>query len=227
MRNGVPDFYEVQRRTLLSDPFKIQMAAKQYPASFVAYDCLYYDKKEILLEKLWRRKEILSGLISEETLRFAVSRYVIEKGTALFQMAEQQELEGVVAKRLDSFYYQGKRTKDWMKFKRMADEDFVVAGYIPKGKNTYSIILAKYRGQRLLYKGHVTSGVTKQVLEPLEVNGKNPFQALPLGGGNHQAVWVVPDHVCVVEYMPNTKNSLRQPVFKGYRDDVLPEEIQA
>lgn len=225
MRKGVPDFYEVQRRTLLTDPFKIKMAAKQHPASFVAYDCLYYDNKEILLEKLWRRKEILSGLVLKETLRFATSRYIIGQGTALFQMAEQRKLEGVVAKRLESFYYQGKRTKDWIKFKRMADEDFIVAGYIQKGKNTYSIILAKYRIDKLLYKGHVSLGVTKQVVEHLKANGVNPFQAMPVDEGNNQAIWVVPNHVCVVEYMPNTKNSLRQAVFKGYRDDILPEEI--
>lgn len=44
MRNGVPDFYELQRRTMLTDPFKIQMAAKRFPASFVVYDCLYREK---------------------------------------------------------------------------------------------------------------------------------------------------------------------------------------
>lgn len=42
---------------------------------------------------------------------------------------------------------------------------------------------------------------------------------LPIG--NEDAVWVVPDHVRVVEYMPNKLNSLRQPVFKGFRDDVF------
>lgn len=44
--------------------------------------------------------------------------------------------------------------------------------------------------------------------------------------GNESAVWVEPDQVCVVEYMPNTLHSLRQPVFKGFRDDILPEDVQ-
>ena len=45
--------------------------------------------------------------------------------------------------------------------------------------------------------------------------------------GNENAVWVEPNQVCVVEYMPNTRHSLRQPVFKGFRDDILPEDVQA
>lgn len=118
----------------------------------------------------------------------------------------------------------GKRTKDWIKFKRMADEEFIVAGYIQKGAHTFSLVLAKYRLGRLVYKGHVTSGVTKDALMHLKERGRNPFQMLPTG--NESAVWVEPAQVCVVEYMPNTLHSLRQPVFKGFRDDILPEDVQ-
>ena len=159
-----------------------------------------------------------------ENDRIAVSRYIEKEGTALYQAAEARELEGVVAKRKESLYFMGKRTKDWVKFKRMADEEFIVAGYIQKGKHTFSLILAKYRLSRLVYKGHVTSGVTKDAVMHLKEIGRNPFQMLPTG--NESAVWVEPSQVCVVEYMPNTLHSLRQPVFKGFRDDILPEDVQ-
>lgn len=46
--NGVPDFYRLQKRTLLTDRFKIEMESRRYPASFVAFDCLYYEDKELL-----------------------------------------------------------------------------------------------------------------------------------------------------------------------------------
>ena len=68
-----------------------------------------------------------------ENDRIAVSRYIEKEGMALYQAAEARELEGVVAKRKESLYFMGKRTKDWVKFKRMADEEFIVAGYIQKG----------------------------------------------------------------------------------------------
>lgn len=50
-----------------------------------------------------------------------------------------------------------------------------------------------------------------------------PFTAKPLG--NDSAVWVYPDKVCTVEYMPNTKNPLRQAVFKGFRTDMVPADL--
>ena len=46
MVNGVPDFYELQKRTLLNDKFKIRLGAEKLPASFVAYDCLQYGHKD-------------------------------------------------------------------------------------------------------------------------------------------------------------------------------------
>ena len=223
LTNGVPDFYRLQKRTMLTDKFKIEMEALRYPASFVAFDCIYTEGKELIWTPLMDRKEQLSQLVNEDS-RIAVSRYVESSGTALYTAAEANKLEGVVAKRKDSFYLMGKRTKDWIKFKRMADEDFVVAGYIKKGGHIYSLVLAKYKGDTLIFRGYVTSGVTKEAIDTLEVTGKNPFLLLPIG--EHDVIWVKTDHVCVVEYMPNLNNSLRQPVFKGFRDDVLPKEVQ-
>lgn len=221
--NGMPDFYRLQKRTLLTDRFKIELEASRYPASFVTFDCIYHDGKELIWNPLMERKEVLQDLITESP-RIAVSRFVETNGRALYQAAEQKLLEGVVAKKKDSLYLMGKRTKDWIKFKRMADEEFVVTGYIQKAQHTFSLILAKYRGDILIYKGHVTAGVTKDVVSMLEITGINPFRMLPTG--NEAAIWVKTNRVCVVEYMPNTMNSLRQPVFKGFRDDVFPEEVQ-
>lgn len=223
LKNGVPDFYTLQKRTLLTDPFKIQLEAARAPASFVAFDCLYSGSREYLWETLIRRKELLQRLIAENG-RIAVSRYVEKTGIALYRAAEQRELEGIVAKRKDSVYLMGKRTRDWIKCKRMADEEFIAAGYIQKARHTYSLILAKYKNDALVYKGHVTSGVKKEDVSRLFITNKNPFQLLPTG--NDGAVWVKPDHVCMVQYMPNTGNILRQPVFRGYRLDIRPEDVK-
>lgn len=224
LQNGVPDFFELQRRTLLTDRFKIEMAAAWHPASFVAYDCLYEGSHSIMEQTLLERKEALQSSVRENGL-IAVSRYISTDGIGLFRAADERELEGVVAKRASSLYYPGKRTKDWIKFKRMADEEFVVCGYIRKNSRTFSIILGKYHNGTYIYKGHVTLGVTKAAISQLTESGTMPFTAIPAGAGNENAVWVYPDQVCTVEYMPNTKNSLRQAVFKGFRTDMVPEDI--
>lgn len=59
LQNGVPDFFELQRRTLLTDRFKIDMAAARHPASFVAYDCLCEGSRSIMDRPLLERKELL------------------------------------------------------------------------------------------------------------------------------------------------------------------------
>lgn len=221
--NSVPDFYRLQKRTLLTDKFKIDMERYRYPAAFVAFDCLYADGKELIWTTLMERKKVLSDLIVESP-RLAISRYVEQSGTALYQLADESKLEGVVAKRKDSLYLMGKRSKDWVKFKRMADEDFVVAGYISKGKHIYSLVIAKYKGAMLIYKGHVTAGVTRETVDALEVTNQNPFAFVPMM--KEEVIWVKPNRVCIVEYMPNLNQALRQPVFKGLRGDVVAEEVQ-
>ena len=224
LRDGVPDFFELQRRTLLTDRFKIEMAAARHPASFVAYDCLCKDGRSIMDRPLLERKEALQSSVREDSL-IAISRYIPTDGIGLFRAADERELEGVVAKRAASLYYPGRRTKDWIKFKRMADEEFVVCGYIRKNSRTFSIILGKYHNGSYLYQGHVTLGITKENTRQLRESGIMPFAAIPAGAGNESAVWVRPDRVCTVEYMPNTKDSLRQAVFKGFRTDVVPEDV--
>ena len=221
--NSVPDFYRLQKRTLLADKFKIDMEAYRYSAAFVAFDCLYAEGQKLIWSPLMERKRKLSELVVESP-RLAVSRYVEQKGVALYQLAEEKKLEGVVAKRMDSFYLMGKRSKDWIKFKRMADEDFVVAGYIPKGKHIYSLVIAKYKGDILVYKGHVTAGVTKETVDSFEVTNQNPFSIIPMM--KEDVIWVKPNRVCIVEYMPNLNRALRQPVFKGLRNDVAAEDVQ-
>ena len=224
LKNGVPDFFALQKRTLLTDPFRIQVEAALAPASFVAFDCIYRRDKEQIWYPLYERKRVLSQIVSEND-RIAVSRYISGSGVALYHAAEQKKLEGIVAKRKDSIYYMGKRSSDWIKCKRMADEEFIIAGYLQKGKHIFSLILAKYMKNFLIYKGHVTAGVTSDIIEKLTITDRSPFPIFPVG--HEKAVWVKPDYVCVVEYMPNTLNSLRQPVFKGFRLDVLPEEVAA
>lgn len=221
--NNKPDFYEVQKRTLLSDPFKMKLSYRKYPANFVAYDILYYKNKLITEIPLIERKQILSDVISENNL-LSVSRYIDTNGKMLFEIAKQQSLEGVVGKKKNSLYWFGKRTKDWNKVKVMEDYEAVAIAYIPKPNNMTSLVLAKYNDNNLVITNHVTLGVS---LSKLKQHGMKisdcPFKQIPKGYEN--AIWIAPV-VCTVEYMPSDKEGLRQAVFKGIRDDKLPEECR-
>ena len=229
LKDGKPDFYQVQRRSMMSNKFKVELAASQFPACFTAFDILYCDDKQVTDLPLVQRKALLTKTVKEVPM-LAVSRYLEEQGTAFYALAEREGLEGIVAKRRDSKYFLDTRTKDWVKIKYLQDDDFVVCGYIPKSDHMTSIVLGQYRGDTLVYKGHVTLGVSgadfqtilkhKRLQEP-------PCAETPSGHGNEEAEWISPDLVCVVKYMQKTdKGGLRQPVFKGLRADKTPKECR-
>lgn len=222
--NGKPDFYKVQKRALTTDLFKIEMSMTINPATFIVYDILYYKDHEIIDIPLIDRKKLINEIISENKY-IVISRVIEERGIELFNLTKQQSLEGVVAKRKDSKYFYGKRSKDWIKFKHMSDEDFIICGYIKKSNNMSSLILGQYNKARdLIYKGHVTLGSSiKKVMDHNPTIIENsPFNYTP--SGNENAIWLKPQLVGVVEYMANDKNTIRQPVFKGIRDDKLATE---
>lgn len=227
LRDGKPDFSEIQRRSLMSNAFRIELASKQLPASFVAFDILYYKNEQVMHKPLMERKMLMQRVIEQENDRFALSRYIEGQGVALYKLAEAQDLEGVVAKRNDSIYYPGKRTKDWIKIKNMKDDDYVVCGYIYKNNHMISVVLGQYRDNELVYKGHVTLGVGGKPFQRVREAARIPAPPMevPDGRGNEDAIWIEPNIVCTVKYMHKTSSGgLRQPVFKGLREDKRPEE---
>lgn len=225
VKDGKPNFFEIQRRSLMSNPFKIELAAKQLPVSFVAFDILYYDDHAVNDLPLMERKALLNKAVKEGG-RLAVSRWIESNGVDFYKIAENQQLEGIVAKRKDSRYYLDKRTKDWIKIKNLKDDDYIVCGYIEKSDAVTSIVLGQYRNSALVYKGHVTLGISGDAFQKIARHKRLSaplMMEVPAGHGNENAVWIQPDLVCTVKFMEYTANGgLRQPVFKGLREDKIP-----
>lgn len=220
-----PDFFEIQKRSMMSNHIKINMTAKKYPACFTAFDILYFEDRQVTDLPLIERKELLQKAVKSEDSRFAVSRFIEKNGIAFYNLAKQKELEDIVAKYRDSKYYFDKRTKDWIKIKYLQYDDFVVLGYVPKENSMNSIILGQYSNDRFVYKGHVTLGVGGEPFRKIKSLDRTscPFSEIPKG--NENAVWVKPELVCTVKYMMKTESGgMRQPVFKGLREDKSPEE---
>ena len=224
---GKPDFAQIQRRSLMSNAYRIELAAKQYPACFTAFDILYYKNAPTNHLPLMERKALLQKAVRSQNARFAVSRVVEENGTDFFALAKAQGLEGIVAKRRDSKYFFGKRTKDWVKIKALLDEDFFVCGYIPKDNGMTSIILGQYDGDTPTYQGHVTLGVGGEAFERIAALPARAEPPFPIPADNEDARWVEPCLVCTVKYMLRTASGgMRQPVFKGLREDKTPHECR-
>jgi DNA ligase D-like protein (predicted ligase) len=225
LKDGVPDFYEIQRRILMTDTFKIQLASSKLPASLIVYDILYYKDKDVLSMPLMDRKELLCSIVKENN-RLILSRHIEEHGIQLFEAVREKKLEGIVAKKKDSRYEVGKRSKSWVKCKVLNEIDAVVCGYIRKKDGITSIIIGQYNGTKLMYKAHVSLGAGMRHLRKYgyEQISEPPFGYSP--SGHENAVWIKPDIVCTIEYMPDERANMRLAVFKCIRDDKSPYECQ-
>lgn len=214
LKDNKIDFFEMQRRSLMSDKFKIELASTNMPVSFTAFDILYKDNEQLTDLTLMERKEILKNSIIENE-RISISRYIEKESKKLFDLTTQNELEGIVAKKKNSKYYFDKRTKDWIKIKNFEDEDFIICGYIEKEANVTSLVIAQYNNEKLEYKGHVTLGVSNDALKVIKSQKKLDYN---LFDTDYDVNWIEPKLECTVKYMEKTKTGgMRQPVFKGLK----------
>ena len=217
LTDGKPDFYALQKRSLMGDKFKRSLAARKKPVQFVAYDILYSDSKVLTDRPLMERKEILSKEIAEKN-NLSISRYIEKYGIAFFNLAKQEELEGIVAKKKDGKYHIGKRTHDWIKIKVMQDEDLIILGYQPDDEgNVKDLILGYYdEKDKLQCRGKVISKEEKKVI--LEYAKRNKVTK-PWFEKYKEAIWIKPELIGTAHFMHETENGgMRQPVWKGLRE---------
>lgn len=225
---GKPDFEMVRERSLTKNSIKIERMSKTAPAVFVVFDILYLNGKQTTNLPLLERKDLLQKSVVEGE-RMGFARFIAKSGTAFFELTKKEGLEGVIAKKADSLYYMGKRTREWQKIKNQHDDDYVICGYFYSiDRKVVSLVLAQYDdAERLIYKGRVTLGAKTTdfaVIAAQPHRSAAPFSAeLPAQAAN--AVWIEPNLVCTVRFLAYTQSGgFRQPVYKGLRLDKLPAE---
>ena len=222
-KDGKPDFYALQRRSLMTDNFKISLAAKSNPVQFVAYDIIYHNGKDLTDKPLMERKEILTKVVQEGN-NLTISRYIEKNGIAFFELAKSQELEGIVAKRKDGLYHIGKRTRDWLKIKVMQDEDLLILGYQPdEDGEVKDLILGYYDDEgKLQCRGKVYLGISKEERGIIAQFSKGNTVKNPWFPKYKNAVWLKPNLVGTAHFMHETESGgMRQPVWKGLRFDKI------
>ncbi len=148
--------------------------------------------------------------------------------------AAAKGLEGIMAKRADSIYQEGRRSRDWLKIKLRQRQEAVIGGFTrPRGSRQKfgALVLGVYEGGDLVYVGHTGGGFDAQSLaevhaamQPL-VRANCPFQRRPKT--NAPATWVEPRLVCEVTFQEWTSDGImRQPIFLGLRDDKPARSVQ-
>ena len=214
------------------------------PHLFYAFDLLEVEGEPLVDRPLVERRKRLEQLIDRRNKTVQLSE-AFDDGEALLEAAEEQGLEGVIAKRADSRYVVGKRTRDWLKIKTHGRQEFVIAGYTKgqgrRARSFGSLVLGVHRDGELVYVGNCGTGFTEETiaellekLRPLKRDA-SPFAVVPKMPKVRRSdvVWVEPRLVCEVEFAEWTHDGrLRAPSFQGLRDDkdahdVLREERSA
>lgn len=223
MNQGKPDFFLLQKRALATNPFKIKTMMTKIPVVLVVFDLLYYHNQVTVDLPLMERKKLLAETVMENN-QLILSRYIETRGKDFFALAQKENLEGIVAKKKDSLYYPGKRSRVWLKMKVYQDEDYVICGYVPIAYGMKDVIFGAYNEHHQLYHAAtVMSNKDKELI--MGFAEKHPGPPL-FPASQEQVIWMKPYLVGTLQFMMKTKSGgLRQAVFKGVRDDKTASDL--
>ena len=225
---GRSDFEKLQERMHVRNPSPNLVS--EFPVVFFAFDLLYCDGYDLRESPLLERKLLLQKLL-HPVAQIRFSDHQLEKGRELFELAKENGLEGIVAKRIDSRYV-SERSSNWLKLKTSHTLDAVIGGWTAArgaGLPFGSLLLGLYDGKKLRFAGHVGTGFNtqshKDIFAKLNAlhSDRSPFAEAP--DTNEKPTWVRPELVARVRYFSWTDdNRLRHPVFLTLRDDTKSED---
>jgi bifunctional non-homologous end joining protein LigD len=230
---GRPDFGALQNRMHRTGPEVPRMAAAK-PVTYLVFDLLAWDGEDLLGTPYAERRARLDAL-GIAGHRWVATPWFSGGGPGVLAASQENGLEGVVAKRLDSPYRPGLRSPDWRKIKNFRTQAVVVGGWRPgQGRRTGtigSLLVGVPDDQgRLVYVGHVGTGFSDQDLRDLQesftARKDAPFEGALPRDVTRDAHWVEPDLVGEVAYAVWTaEGRLRHPSWRGVRDDLEPDDV--
>lgn len=240
LRDGIPSFAALANRMHVRDPRRAAELAAAMPATLLAFDLLELDGHDLTASGralTWTQRRALLDALAEDVPpggAWQVSP-VYDDARVLVEATRAQGLEGVVAKRRSSPYRPGVRSPDWVKLPHRRVQSVVVGGWRPEtgGRDRLGSLLVGVPDGAggLTFAGRVGSGITAAVAHRLQqdltvVEG-TPFTTAVPAMDARGTRWAEPRLVVDVRYLTRgAQDRLRQPVFRGVRDDLTPDDVR-
>lgn len=229
---GLPDFRVLQDRMHVRNAANAAKLAERLPATYMVFDVMRLDGRDLTSMPLGERREILGELGLEHSTWQVPDAY--DDGPMLFEATRQQGLEGIVSKRLTSRYAFGERTRSWLKFAHRHRRSYVVGGWRPQEGTTdrlAALLVGEVTEGGLVYRGRVGSGIggaATRTLTPLVAplaRSDSPFVDEVPREDARGTFWLEPVLVVDVETHGLGYDRLRQPSYRGVRDDLSPDDL--
>jgi bifunctional non-homologous end joining protein LigD len=231
LKKGKPHFPLVLERDLLSGVTgpsgqkRVLAAVARVPVTYMIFDLLYHNGESLHHFPLTERQARLRAILRQNHLVQLVEDF--NDGCSLYAAVAEKEMEGIVAKKKESFYYAGKKHNSWLKIKVRQKQLAVIGGYTVKEGRINALLLGAYHHGRLVYLGRAATGLTTRHIKELTPFFQGlkrttpPFYGETAGAEKY---WVEPRLVVLVDFQEWTDDMrMRQPVLKGFTED-KPEE---
>jgi bifunctional non-homologous end joining protein LigD len=230
---GRPSFAALQRRMHVGSAAQAKRLAKAVGVTYMIFDLLWLDGHSLMGLPYGDRRELLEKLdLNGES--WQTPEPLTGRGREVLKATAEQQLEGIVAKRLDSTYEPGGRTSAWVKIKNVGRQELVIGGWVPgegrRERGIGALLVGVYEDGAFRYAGRVGTGFSDAELDRLgKLLAELKRKDSPFAAGERpprESVFVAPELVAEVEFTAWTAaGSLRHPSYKGLREDKAAREV--
>jgi bifunctional non-homologous end joining protein LigD len=208
---GKSDFPALRTRLVQRDG-RAPTAAEHVPVTLVVFDVLHLSGRAVRELRYARRRELLAELALEGPA-WQTPRHFVGEGEALLVATAEQGLEGVVAKRLDGHYDEGRRSRAWVKQKHRRREMLLVTGWRERRDELPEFLLARRAADGgLRPAGSASLGLDPprrtRLLEALEQHETTPRRP------DRSVHWAAPVVEVLVDHRGPTDGPARDPVLR-------------
>ncbi|HVU98174.1 MAG TPA: DNA ligase D [Puia sp.] len=210
---------------------------------YYVFDLLWLEGKDLTGLPLAQRRKLLEGIVPADGL-VRYSQSFAASGTEFYAAAQKMGLEGIMAKKTESHYTPGIRTREWLKIKTSMRQEVVIGGYTRNegtSKLFSSLLVGVYEKRKLVYTGKIGTGFTEKMqkemmkqFKPLEQK-QSPFTTVPdvnkpsrfrPDPPDAKATWLKPKLVCELAFREMTEDGvMRHPSFEGMREDKPAKDV--